>query len=115
MRQRRPAEGHYLVLVAHDLPPSTTYLKRFAKATGVRPTLITYFQNFGKPFSASDACMVTGQGALPFSGTGSWSASPGSTSTRPRTGSWKATSRPSPRSGRPRRPTSGSGASSGAG
>jgi mannan endo-1,4-beta-mannosidase len=59
-------KGHYLGLVTHDLPPSTTYLKKFAKATGVKPNLITYFQNFGKPFVASDACMATGQGALPF-------------------------------------------------
>jgi Glycosyl hydrolase family 26 len=58
--------GHYLGLVAHNLPPSTTYLHRFVRAAGVRPNLITYFQNFGKPFVPSDACMVTGQRALPF-------------------------------------------------
>ena len=41
-------------------------LKRFVKAAGVKPNLITYFRNFGKEFDASDACMATGQGALPF-------------------------------------------------
>ncbi len=44
---------HYLGLVAHDLPPSTTYLHRFVRAAGVKPNLITYFQNFGKPFVPS--------------------------------------------------------------
>ncbi len=28
---------HYLGLVAHDLPPSTTYLHRFVRAAGVKP------------------------------------------------------------------------------
>lgn len=65
-RSAAQPKGHYLGLVAHDLPPSTTYLKRFTKAAGLKPDLFTYFQNFGKPFVASDACMVTGQGALPF-------------------------------------------------
>jgi mannan endo-1,4-beta-mannosidase len=58
--------GHYLGLVAHDLPPSTTYLSRFTSAAGVRPNLITYFRNFGQPFSASDACVVIRAGALPL-------------------------------------------------
>jgi mannan endo-1,4-beta-mannosidase len=58
--------GHYLGLVGRALPPRTKYLHRFAKATGVRPNLITYYQHFGRRFSASDACMVTGQHALPF-------------------------------------------------
>ncbi len=58
--------GHYLGLVAHNLPPSTTYLRRFSKAAGVKPNLITYFQNFGRSFVASDACMAVGQGALPL-------------------------------------------------
>ena len=58
--------GHYLGLVAHNLPSSTTYLHRFVRAAGVKPNLITYFQNFGKPFVPSDACMVTGQRALPL-------------------------------------------------
>jgi len=61
----RPS-GHYLGLVAHDLPPSATYLHRFVRAAGVRPNLITYFQNFGKPFMPSDACMVISRGKLPF-------------------------------------------------
>jgi mannan endo-1,4-beta-mannosidase len=58
--------GHYLGLIAPDLPPRTKYLNKFANATGVKPNLITYFRHFGQPFSASDACMATGQGALPF-------------------------------------------------
>lgn len=54
--------GHYLGLVTHDLPPSTTYLNRFADAVGIKPNLSTYFQNFGQAFSASNACMITGPG-----------------------------------------------------
>src|ERR1039457_5967324 len=45
--------GHYPGLVARDLPSRTKYLNRFADATGVRPNLITYYQHFGRPFSAS--------------------------------------------------------------
>ena len=58
--------GHYLGLVARDLPTRTKYLGRFANAVGVRPNLITYFRPFGQPFSVRDACMVARQGALPF-------------------------------------------------
>jgi hypothetical protein len=59
-------KGHYLGLVGRALPPRTKYLRQFARATRVKPNLITYFRHFGQPFSASDACMITRQHALPF-------------------------------------------------
>lgn len=41
-------------------------LARFTAGSGIRPTVVEYYQQFGKPFDAGYTCMITRAGALPM-------------------------------------------------
>jgi mannan endo-1,4-beta-mannosidase len=58
-------KGHYIGLVAHDFPGSTTWITNFTDATHVRPNMIQYYTGFDQPFDPTVACQVIQGGALP--------------------------------------------------
>jgi hypothetical protein len=58
-------KGLYMGVMAPGFPSSTVNLDRFESATGIHPSLVTYYSGFGIPFDVSAACYVRRQGATP--------------------------------------------------
>jgi mannan endo-1,4-beta-mannosidase len=61
----RPPAAPYLGVFAGGFPPSTLTLSNFQQVTGVRPSLITFYERFGSGFNAASVCIAVRRGAIP--------------------------------------------------
>jgi mannan endo-1,4-beta-mannosidase len=62
---KRPGHPHHYVGVITSGPPGGAGLASFTHATGIRPSLVSYFVSFGTPWNPGPACRILRTGALP--------------------------------------------------
>jgi hypothetical protein len=62
----RPPRPRQYIGVITGGPPGGAELATFTHATGVHPTVVSYFVRFGEPWNPAPACRILRTGALPI-------------------------------------------------